>query len=114
MRCLALSRDAHAGHRHEAAYHALCAAMHAAHDVHDVDALRAVASEAEAQLAWIDANAREHRLSTASAAGHQHPGVYTMLVRQAGTYAEMEHHHQHAGVAAAARALAEPPAPDAR
>ena len=81
-RLLAISREAHAGGAHEAAYHALCAAMHAADDAGDPRALAEIGREAAAQIAWIDAHAPSHRLSTASARQREHPGVYAMLARQ--------------------------------
>ena len=88
-RLLVLSREAHARGQHEVAYHALTAAMHAADDARDVRALAELGREAESQIAWIDRNAREHRLSTTSAARHQHPGVYAMLARQIAAHEEM-------------------------
>nr|ASV46940.1 c6 zinc finger domain-containing protein [uncultured bacterium] len=88
-RLLLLSREAHGLGQHEAAYHALTAAMHAAVDARDARALAEVGREAAAQIAWIDRHARSHRLSTASAAGHQHPGVYAMLARQVTAHTHM-------------------------
>jgi hypothetical protein len=81
-RLLAESREAHALGRYEVAYHALTAAMHAADDDGDVAALQMAGREAVAQLAHIDRYQPGHRLSTASAARHEHPGVYVMLYRQ--------------------------------
>jgi hypothetical protein len=95
---VAISRDAHAAGQREVAYHALAAAMHAAADAADSDALRLVLAEASTQLAWIDDHDAGHRLSTRSAARHQHPGVYAMLIRQCETHLELVRH------AAAARA----------
>jgi hypothetical protein len=89
-RLLLLSREAHAARLHEVAYHALTAAMHAAHSRHDESGLAAVEREANAQIAWIDEHAPAHRLSTASAGHHEHPGFYALLARQAATYAEMD------------------------
>lgn len=88
-RLLAISRDAHARRQHEAAYHALTAAMHAADDAADVGALTIVLQESEAQIAAIDRSSPGHRLSTRSAARHQHPGVYAMLARQTATHIGM-------------------------
>lgn len=88
-RLLAISREAHERGQHETAYHALTAAMHAADDAADIGALVVVRREAEAQIAAIDRDTPEHRLSTRSAARHQHPGVYAMLVRQAGMHVGM-------------------------
>lgn len=82
-RLLAISREAHECGQHEAAYHALTAAMHAADDDGNVGALAVVRREAESQIMAIDRDAPQHRLSTSSAARHQHPGVYAMLGRQA-------------------------------
>lgn len=81
-RLLALGREAHHTGHHETAYHALTAAMHAAEDAGDVRALAEIGREVEAQIAWIDRHAPQHRLSTASARRHHHPGVYAMLARQ--------------------------------
>lgn len=81
-RLVAISREAHAHGQHEAAYHALTAAMHAADDAADVHALTIVRREAEVQITAIDRGFPGHRLSTQSAARHQHPGVYAMLARQ--------------------------------
>ena len=88
-RLLLLSREAHARGQHEVAYHALTAAMHAADDARNVRALAELGREAEAQIAWVDRYAREHRLSSTSAARHQHPGVYAMLARQIAAHEEM-------------------------
>jgi hypothetical protein len=88
-RLVALSREAHRSARHEAAYHALTAAMHAAHDEGAAETLAEVEREAAAQIAWIDAHAPGHRLSTASAGEHAHPGVYAMLGRQAAAHRHM-------------------------
>jgi hypothetical protein len=82
-RLLAISREAHERGQLESAYHALTAAMHAADDAADIGALAVVRREAELQIMAIDRDAPEHRLSTSSAARHQHPGVYAMLGRQA-------------------------------
>jgi hypothetical protein len=89
-RLLALSREAHERRQHEVAYHALTAAMHAAADVGDGQALAEVGREAENQIAWIDRYEPMHRLSTASARLHQHPGVYAMLARQVAAHAQMQ------------------------
>jgi hypothetical protein len=88
-RLLAISREAHQRGQHETAYHALTAAMHAADDAADIGALAIVRREAEAQIAAIDRNAPGHRLSTRSAARHQHPGVYAMLTRQTAMHVGM-------------------------
>lgn len=86
---LGLSRDAHAHGQHEAAYHALTAAMHAAQDTNDHAGLRVIVDEARAQIDWIDRYDPTHRLSTMSASRHNHPGVYALLARQAETIAGM-------------------------
>jgi hypothetical protein len=86
---LALSRDAHAGRHHEVAYHALIAALHAAQDANDHAGMRVIVDEARAQIDWIDRHDPAQRLSTTSAAGRNHPGVYAMLGRQAQTMADM-------------------------
>lgn len=96
-RALDLSRQAHRGRRHEVAFHALTAALHAAHDARDTEALRVVAAEAAEQIGWIDAHDPAHRLSTRSAGQHQHPGVYTLLVRQATTHVKIIEHGAGAG-----------------
>ena len=91
-RLIALSREAHARGHHEAAYHALAAAMHAADDAADRRALAEVGREAEAQIAWIDQHEPAHRLSTRAAGGRNHPGVYAMLVRQTAAHVQMHAH----------------------
>jgi hypothetical protein len=88
-RLLAISREAHRRGRYETAYHALTAAMHSADDDADVEALKLVVGEAQAQIAAIDHDAPGHRLSTPSAARHEHPGVYAMLVRQTAAHVEL-------------------------
>lgn len=93
-RLLALSREAHQRKQHEAAYHALTAAMHAADDAADSRALAEIAREVEAQIAWIDRHEPTHRLSTASARLHQHPGVYAMLARQVAAHEQMNAPHR--------------------
>jgi hypothetical protein len=74
-RLLAMSRVAHGRGQHSVAYHALAAAMHAADDAGDVDALAEVGR-------------------------HAHPGVYAMLVRQTTAHELM---HGHRPTAASAR-----------
>jgi hypothetical protein len=96
-RLLALSREAHERGQHEAAYHALTAAMHAACDVADPHALVEIGREAETQIAWIDRHEPAHRLSTASARQHQHPGVYAMLTRQTAAHVQMLAPHGRTG-----------------
>jgi hypothetical protein len=82
-RLLALSREAHGCGFHEVAYHALIGAMHAAQSGHDRAGVALTADEAREQINWIDTHVPGHRLSTSSAARHDHPGVYAMLCRQA-------------------------------
>lgn len=82
-RLLALARDAHAGGLHEAAYHALAGALHAAEAARDLATVTAVMREAATQLAWIDRHLPEHRMSSSSAASHGNPSGYEMLLRQA-------------------------------
>jgi hypothetical protein len=89
QRLFSISQDAHARRQHEVAYHTLTAALHAAQNAHDVSGAKAVFREAREQIAWIDINAPEHRLSTNSAGRHNHPGVYAMLSRQAKAIAQM-------------------------
>lgn len=86
-RLLVISREAHRDGHHEAAYHALTAAMHAADDASDAPALAEIGLEAEAQIAWIDQHAPGSRISTRSARQHDHPGVYAMLARQVAAHA---------------------------
>jgi hypothetical protein len=88
-RLLGVSREAHGAGLHEVAYHALSAALHAAESAGDRGAVAAIAREAREQIDWIDANAPAHRLSTASAKRHDHPGVYAMLGRQAAMLARL-------------------------
>lgn len=88
---VAISRAAHAAGQHEVAYHSLMAALHAARDAEDVDGIAESVHEAREQIAWIDAHRPEHRLSTASAGKHNHPGVFEMLARQGETYLEILH-----------------------
>jgi hypothetical protein len=85
-----ISREAHAHRQHEVAYHALTAAMHAADDVGDAQALAEVEREARAQIDWIDHNVPDNRLSTASASKHQHPGVFALLARQAAAHVALQ------------------------
>ncbi len=82
-RLLALARDAHAGGLHEAAYHALAGALHAAEAAGDMATIAAVMREAATQVAWIDEHLPEHRMSSSSTAAHGNPGGYGMLLRQA-------------------------------
>ena len=93
-RLLVISREAHERGQHETAYHALTAAMHAADDAADIGALAIVRREAEAQIMAIDRDTPGHRLSTRSAARHQHPGVYAMLGRQTGMHIGMHEVHE--------------------
>jgi plasmid replication initiation protein len=88
-RLIALSREAHGLGLHETAYHALCAALHAAQSASDRVSVAQVADEAREQINWIDTHMPDHRISTASASRHDHPGVYAMLERQAGTITRM-------------------------
>ena len=91
-RFMNLSREAHELGLHEVAYHALCAAMHAAQTGNDVAGVARVADEARDQIDWINTHVPAHRLSTASASRHDHPGVYAMLERQAEAVVRMMGH----------------------
>lgn len=82
-RLLLLARDAHAGGHHEAAYHALAAALHAAEDGRDLPTVMEIVREAAAQLAWLDRHLPEHRMSTSSASVLGQAGGYQALMRQA-------------------------------
>ena len=86
---MALSRTAHERRQHEAAYHALTAAMHAASDDNDHALLEAIAGEAQTQITWIDRYEAAHRLSTHSSQRRGHPGVYAMLTRDALIHADL-------------------------
>ena len=83
------SREAHARGQHAVAYHALAAAMHAADDESNREQLSAIEREAKRQIDWIDEHADQDRLSTRSASTHNHPGVYTLLVRTANAHGQM-------------------------
>jgi hypothetical protein len=77
-----------AGH-YDTAYHALMAALHAAQDQHEPSRLERVSSLAMQQQKFLDQTAPQHRLSTASAGEHGHPGVYAQASRQAETQASL-------------------------
>ena len=91
-RLFALSQEAHRGRHHEAAYHALVACMHAAHDDGDEATLITVEREAREQLAWIDEHVPDQRLSTASARERRNMGVYESLARQTQAHLAMLRH----------------------
>ena len=88
-RVLGASREAHTGGRYEVAYRAPMAATHAAEDPRDPGRLREVEREARRQIAHIDEHAPEHRVATASAGRHNHPGIFRMLEEQAAAKAAM-------------------------
>lgn len=94
-RLLDISRELHGSREYEAAYHALASALHVAGDRSDVASLEIIAAEAATQLAWIDAHEPTHRLSSSSAARHTHPGVYAMLIQQAGATMQIVRLNQH-------------------
>ena len=91
-RLMTLSREAHEFGLHEVAYHSLCAAMHAAQTGNDPAGVARVADVAREQIDWINTHVPAHRLSTASARRHDHPGVYAMLERQAEAVLRMLDH----------------------
>jgi hypothetical protein len=69
---------------HEVSFHALSAAAHAAESLEDVDALERVAELSRAELAWLDAHAPDHRLSSRSAAERRHQSIFEQLAVTAG------------------------------
>jgi hypothetical protein len=81
--------DAFAAGRYETAYHALMAALHAAQDRHEASRLDSLSSLALQQQEKLDAVAPAHRLSSAAAGGHGHPGVYAQASRQAEVQASL-------------------------
>jgi hypothetical protein len=64
---------------YEIAYHALCAALHAAEGLGDEEALRRVASRAGECRDWIDLHAPRHKLSTPSAQSRGHESIFRQL-----------------------------------
>lgn len=64
---------------HEVSFHALSAAAHAAESLEDVDALERVAQLSRGELAWLDAHAPDHRLSSRSAAERRHQSIFEQL-----------------------------------
>lgn len=64
---------------HETSFHALSAAAHAAESLEDMDALKRIAELSRAELAWLDAHAPDHRLSTRSAEKRRHPSIFEQL-----------------------------------
>ncbi len=95
---MSVSQEALVSGHYETAYHALCAAMHCAHDLGDEQRLRLVEQVAKAQRDWIDTNAPKHRMSTQSAHQRQGTSMYEMLIRQAAAHVLMvkqEHRREH-------------------
>lgn len=66
----------------EAAYHTLCACMHIAFELADKQRLEDVAQAAQAQLAWINAHAPKHKMSTESIAARGGINLYNSLLTQ--------------------------------
>ena len=93
---LAINSEAHTSASYEVAYHALAAALHAAHGAHDEPGVLRVKKLAEEQIEWIDAHDSAHPLATASAAERGHATVYAMLAQQANAMALMLRGPQHA------------------
>ena len=82
-RLFTASRDAHEGGMHEAACHALTAAMHVANDGADEAGLEKVIREARAQSRWLDEHVPEHPLSSRHPERGDRPGPYAALANQA-------------------------------
>lgn len=84
-----LHERARAAGRHEVAYHALAAALHAAEDVSDHQRITAVAERAQQEQERIDRELPGHRFATATQVareardGTHHTPLYTMLARTA-------------------------------
>ncbi|WP_246275441.1 hypothetical protein [Brasilonema bromeliae] len=81
-RLIAISQEALESAYYETAYHALCAAMHYAYIQSDEHRLEMVGQAAKAQLDWIDANAKEHKMSTQSVMKRSGVNLYNSLLTQ--------------------------------
>ncbi|HEX8694714.1 MAG TPA: hypothetical protein VF746_19975 [Longimicrobium sp.] len=64
---------------HEVSFHALSAAAHAAESLEDVDVLERIAGLSRGELAWLDAHAPDHRLSSRSAEQRRHQSIFEQL-----------------------------------
>jgi hypothetical protein len=76
---LGLFTEAQAEREYEIAYHALCAALHAAESLGDPQTCRLVASRAGECRDWIDLHAPRHKLSTRSAQARGHESIFRQL-----------------------------------
>jgi hypothetical protein len=70
---------AQAAREYETAYHALCAALHAAESLGDQETCSLVALRAAECRDWIDVEAPRHRLSTQSAQSRGHESIFRQL-----------------------------------
>jgi hypothetical protein len=82
-RLLALNSEAFAAGQYAVAYHVLEAATECASQLRNEGLLFEVHKTAERQGAWIDANASQHRLSSASASRRGTQPVFHSLARTA-------------------------------
>ena len=78
-RGLQLYRDAREAGQYEVAYHALCAALHAAEALDDGGACELVEREARTCRDWIDTHAPESKLSSRSAQSRGHESIFRQL-----------------------------------
>ncbi|BDA76120.1 hypothetical protein CAL7716_102860 (plasmid) [Calothrix sp. PCC 7716] len=81
-RLMTMTQEAMENGYFEAAYHTLCASLHVAYDLQDKQRLEAVRKAVIAQLAWIDKNAPEHKMSTKSIAKRKGVNLYNSLLTQ--------------------------------
>jgi hypothetical protein len=70
---------------YEVAYHALCAALHAAESLHDDESCKEVQARAKECREWIDTRDPGHKLSTRSAQSRGHEGIFRQLEVTAGS-----------------------------
>lgn len=78
-RLLALHEEGRSLGQHQAAYHALAGALHAAESLRDLQAIDRVEERARDHAAWLDRHAPNHPLSSRSAATRGHHGIFEQL-----------------------------------
>ncbi len=78
-----INKEAFEAGMYDAAYHALCSAMHCAQHLESDQALLDIKNKAEEELAWIDLYKPGYEYSSTSSAERNHESIYKMLSRQA-------------------------------
>jgi hypothetical protein len=86
-----INEESFDGAQYDVAYHALCAALHCAASLKEINYLSEVERLAVQQLDWIDAHDPEYEHSSQSASKRGHVSIYKNLAKMANARALIIH-----------------------